>query len=336
MQLKNHESYLPTKLEDLTKFVLIGREKLASVRAEIRAIDKIGLAKEVREQKREEASYLADALLDAETRIGELLKNIPGASGIRTDLEPCNPGDTRLKEHQANELGLSRKQASQFQRLADNKDIVEQVKAEARENDDLPTRSEVLRKIREKDRAKDLSNQREEIKKINLDPLKGSYSVIVIDPPWNYGREYNPQSSRVASPYPEMTTDELKELSIPSDDDSVLFLWTTHQFIWDAKELLDLWGFTYKATIVWDKQKIGMGVWLRMQCEFCLVGVKGKPYWHNTTYRDIISEPRRGHSRKPDLFYKMVEEITEGKRLDYFSRQNREGWETFGNDTNKY
>lgn len=40
---------LPDTLEDLSRFVLIGREKLNSVRAEIRAINKIGLAKEVAE-----------------------------------------------------------------------------------------------------------------------------------------------------------------------------------------------------------------------------------------------------------------------------------------------
>jgi len=41
---------LPVNIEDLSKFVLVGREKLISVKAEIRAIDKVGFAKEVREQ----------------------------------------------------------------------------------------------------------------------------------------------------------------------------------------------------------------------------------------------------------------------------------------------
>lgn len=70
---------LPDKIEDLAKFVLVGREKLTSVRAEIRAISKLELAEEVREQKREEAQMLAEALLDAEVRIGDLLKQIPKA-----------------------------------------------------------------------------------------------------------------------------------------------------------------------------------------------------------------------------------------------------------------
>lgn len=78
---------LPDNIEDLAKFILVGREKLVSVRAAIRAIDKLELAEEVREQKREEAQMLAEALIDAEVRIGDLLKTIPKAQGKRTDIE---------------------------------------------------------------------------------------------------------------------------------------------------------------------------------------------------------------------------------------------------------
>ena len=45
---------LPNTIEDLAKFVLVGREKLTAVRANIRAIDKLQLAEDVREQKKEE------------------------------------------------------------------------------------------------------------------------------------------------------------------------------------------------------------------------------------------------------------------------------------------
>lgn len=80
-------SNLPDKIEDLAKFVLVGREKLTAVRANIRAIDKLQLAEDVREQKKEEAQMLAEALLDAEVRIGDLLKQIPKAQGKRNDIK---------------------------------------------------------------------------------------------------------------------------------------------------------------------------------------------------------------------------------------------------------
>jgi N6-adenosine-specific RNA methylase IME4 len=104
----------------------------------------------------------------------------------------------------------------------------------------------------------------------------------------------------------------------------------------DAFEILKEWGFEYKATLVWNKEKIGMGAWFRMQCDFCLIAVKGKPFWSNTTERDIIVESRREHSRKPDAFFNMVDKLCVGRKLEYFSREQREGWEVYGNDTNKF
>lgn len=195
---------------------------------------------------------------------------------------------------------------------------------------------EIVKNEKKVERAAIIEKQKEDIAKGNFDLPEGQYNVIAIDPPWNYGREYDPDGSRVANPYPEMNQQELLSIDLPAAKDAVLFLWTTQAFIFDAKELLDRWGFTYKATLVWNKERIGMGHWLRMQCEFCLIGIKGSPIWSNTKWRDIISESRREHSRKPEAFYEMVEEITAGKRLEYFSREAREGWEVFGNDTTKF
>jgi len=191
---------------------------------------------------------------------------------------------------------------------------------------------EIVKEEKKAERKADIEQQKIDIEEGVAVLPEGKFEVIAIDPPWNYGREYDPDSSRVANPYPEMEQSELLDLDIPAADDSVIFLWTTHAFIFDAKELLDKWGFTYKASMVWDKEKIGMGHWVRMQCEFCLIGIKGKPIWDNTTWRDIIREPRREHSRKPEAFYKMVEDVTVGRRLEYFSRTERKGWEIFGND----
>ena len=186
------------------------------------------------------------------------------------------------------------------------------------------------------DRMIQIAKQREAIESGAVKLPEGVFEVVAIDPPWNYGREYDPETSRVANPYPEMSQEQILALNPPFAEDCVLFLWTTQAFIWDAKALMDSWGFTYKAAIVWDKERLGMGAWLRMQCEFCLVGIKGKPAWNNTKWRDIIRESRREHSRKPEAFYEMVEDITMGRRLDFFSREARNGWEAFGNDTSKF
>lgn len=196
---------------------------------------------------------------------------------------------------------------------------------------------EIKRHEKLEERRIDLHSQQESISSSENKNPDGQFEVIVIDPPWDYvGNKYDPKGRRVASPYPSMNQDELMALQIPSAKDCVLFLWTTHTFLFDAKELIDQWGFTYKATIVWDKEKLGVGSWLRMQCEFCLMAVKGKPLIINTKHRDIIRESKREHSRKPEAFYRLVEQITTGRRLDYFSRQQRKGWHSYGNDVDKF
>lgn len=166
-ELMNREMTLPDTLTDLTKFVLVGREKLVSVRAEIRAIEKVELAQEVRDQKRQEAQMLSEALLDAEVRLGDLLKQIPKrAGGDRRSVDFKTDNTVyfeKPKKEVIKELGFSEKQAQRFETLADNKDLVEQVKREARENDDLPTRTRVI------DLAQQRRKREEEEKRRNDD-----------------------------------------------------------------------------------------------------------------------------------------------------------------------
>ena len=148
---------LPDTIEDLSKFVLIGREKLTAVRAEIRAIDKLKLAEDVYSQKLEEAAMLAEAVLDAEVRLGELFQAIPKKPGKRTDLQPPRTDAEKLKSKAevVEDLGFSQDQAQRFEVMADYKDVVELVKAEARENADIPTRKRVLEVVSQKKKGGD-------------------------------------------------------------------------------------------------------------------------------------------------------------------------------------
>ena len=139
---------LPDTLPDLAAFVLVGREKLTAVRAEIRAIDRVQLAKEVRQQKQDEARMLSEALLDAEKRIGELTKAIPKGTNGGANQYGAKPTSLSNKQKSKSEvitdLGFTPKQVERFEILADNPDVVEQVKQKARENDDIPTRTRVI------------------------------------------------------------------------------------------------------------------------------------------------------------------------------------------------
>ena len=111
---------------------------------------------------------LGEALLDAETRIGELLQQIPKAQGKRNDVTLSHQCEEVRKQETKQEvitrLGFNKDQASRFETLASNKDIVELVKAEARENEDIPTRSRVLQLVKEKSKEEKYIEQ--EFKKI--------------------------------------------------------------------------------------------------------------------------------------------------------------------------
>jgi len=173
--------------------------------------------------------------------------------------------------------------------------------------------------------------------------LDGVFDVIVIDPPWAYNErggfsveQHDPDNNRGGVDYPTMTVEQISNITLPEKQSTVLFLWTTHAFLRDSFYLLDQWEYDYKATIVWDKELMGMGRNIRMQCEFCLLATKGNPILQGSSERDILREKRREHSRKPDVFYQMVERMTIGRRLDYFARSKREGWYVYGAETEKF
>ena len=144
-----HSAQLPDNLPDLSKFALIGREKLNAVRAEIRAIEKVGLAQEVHQQKLQEAQEIAEAVLDAEVQIGKLTAEIPKASGERTDLKPIdsNVGRLQTKSQTLEEIGIHQKQAQRFETLAKYPEAVEKAKEEARQDGRIVTRQNALDEI---------------------------------------------------------------------------------------------------------------------------------------------------------------------------------------------
>jgi len=202
---------------------------------------------------------------------------------------------------------------------------------------------EIKKEEKKEERDKKIEEVKAKIEEENLIIENKKYHVIAIDPPWAYeekggfsSTDYDAESNRGAVDYPTMTVQQIKKIELPEAEDCVLFLWTTHAFLRDSFEILEQWGYKYKATLVWDKVKMGIGRTIRMQVEFCLIGVKGNPIINGSSERDIITESRREHSRKPEAFYEMVERMCIGNKLDYFSRQNRINWEHYGAEKGKF
>lgn len=163
-----------------------------------------------------------------------------------------------------------------------------------------------------------------------LQAPEGLFDVIVVDPPWNYGTPYDPNGRRVASPYPEMSLEELEMLKLPANDNCILWLWTTNAFLHQAFHILEAWNFEAKTILTWAKSKMGLGDWLRGQTEHCIMAIKGKPIINLTNQTTLLNGEARQHSRKPAEFYQLIDSLCFGRKLDYFSREKREGWEVYG------
>lgn len=155
---------LPDTLADLTKFVLIGREKLTAVRAQIRAIDKLNLATEVYDQKLSEAQDLAEATLDAEVKIGELTARMEKAAGgdRKSGAFKINSGvdfEKTPKAEQLKKAGLKQHTAERFERLAAHPKEVERAKAQARKEGRIVTRQDAMSSIALSEGVENLSRQ---------------------------------------------------------------------------------------------------------------------------------------------------------------------------------
>ena len=299
MDLQQYQNNLPTNIEDLSKFVLVGREALTSVKANIRAIDKLETASEVREQKKQEAQWLASALLDAEVRIGEILKNTEFSKGGRG--KTGSTASTSLDK-----LGLTKDQSSKFQKLANHKEIVERVKAEAKDNDDLPTRTEVLREIKRTE-IKDKALKREHeislssnknIKNIaNADCVSyinkyngNSIKLLLSDPPYGMDFQSNrrvigDKSNVIANDSDYNTamkiTRDMLIATIPKlDDDAHIILFCNDNGVFKLRQVIEEVGLEFKRILVWVKPNHTSGDLygsFAPRKELAIHAVKGRP-----------------------------------------------------------
>lgn len=158
------QNNLPASIEDLSKFVLVGRDKLQAVRAEISAMKSLNLAKEVREQKLREGQEIGKLVLLAEARLGELFNQMPkqtnnnpaGNNQFRTnslheEIDQPDVETPKPKLEVAAQMGFNKNQVAQFQKLADNPDAVQKAIDAAKKNDEIVTRSKALDNIKAND-----------------------------------------------------------------------------------------------------------------------------------------------------------------------------------------
>lgn len=149
--------------------------------------------------------------------------------------------------------------------------------------------------------------------------------------------------SGAANQYSTLSRQELESLPISSlaAENGMLFLWTTAPMMPDALSVMEAWGFTYKTkAFSWVKAKkngtgffFGMGFYTRGNTEDCLLGIRGKPQVMSHSVRQIVYEPTREHSRKPDCVRDRIVTLAgDLSRVELFARQRTPGWDVFGDE----
>lgn len=185
--------------------------------------------------------------------------------------------------------------------------------------------------------------------------LTPPYATIVADPPWPYETS---KSGRFAMPKPledvgqrgvelmgfgVMEISDLCALPVKSvaADNAHLYLWTTNSFMVEAHDIARAWGFTPKTILTWvkthqgDPARVSMktGYYFRGATEHVLFAVRGS--LRLTTTEGMPTAylwPRLAkHSRKPAAFGDLVEHCSPGPYLELFARDQRLGWDSWGN-----
>ena len=129
-ELQPYKKNLPDNIQDIQKFILIGKEQLKAYQSKLKLVDKLDIAKGVKEQALIDTQYMGTALLWAEAKLGELLKSIPKEKGY---VGLTSKGGRKQTLPQ----GITHKQSHFAQQLADNKDIIEEVIKEAEEHENI-------------------------------------------------------------------------------------------------------------------------------------------------------------------------------------------------------
>jgi len=154
--------------------------------------------------------------------------------------------------------------------------------------------------------------------------------VIYADPPWKY---YLPL--RGSPPYPVMSVEEICRLRVPAAENAVLFLWATNPQLREALKVIEAWGFTYVSNLVWVKDKIGTGYYVRGKHELLLIAKRGDMPTPPEEARppSVLEAPRGKHSEKPEAVYELIENMYPGRRyIELFARNRRSGWESWGHE----
>lgn len=137
---------LPATLDKLVPLSFIGSAAVSFYKAKVKLMDQLGMTEEQRKATLRDGQDAGRMLLEIEARIGELYEAIPKLEGKVGPGKPAPRNGERGSVAQFKEHGVVHpERAVQIHR---NPAAVKAVIKEAVENDDIPTKTAVLNRIR--------------------------------------------------------------------------------------------------------------------------------------------------------------------------------------------
>lgn len=158
---------------------------------------------------------------------------------------------------------------------------------------------------------------------------RAAYAIGYADPAWPQEAWSDSTGQDKGLKYPPMSIEDIKALCAgdksPFTRDAVLHLWVTTNRLADGLAVLEAWGFSYVTNMVWDKQHIGMGRWVRDRHEILLIGKRGTVSlapMEGTQPESVHAEAKSEHSRKPVWFAEQIDRLwPDLRKLELFQRK---------------
>lgn len=171
------------------------------------------------------------------------------------------------------------------------------------------------------------------------------FGTVLADPPWRFTNRTGkvaPEHRRL-SRYETMTAKDTAALPVAElmASQSHCYLWVPNALLAEGLMVLENWGFTYKANVVWAKRRAdggpdgrGVGFYFRNVTELILFGTRGKlrTLPPGRSQVNMLETRKREHSRKPDEQYPLIEACSPGPYLELFARYPQPGWQVWGNE----
>lgn len=171
------------------------------------------------------------------------------------------------------------------------------------------------------------------------DLMPHSFDFIMADFAWDQ-RFYSERGLRKAPQRHYRTIPLDIGMQMPVQDlaapNSLLWMWAINPMLDKAFVLMEAWGFEFKTAGTWLKRTthgkihFGTGYILRGSNEPFIIGTRGNPKTTKNVRSAFEGKVRR-HSEKPEEAFEAAERLMPGaNRLELFSRTNRPGWTSWG------